>query len=64
MDNTTPPIPNSFAKNLFNIFPPVTFATVKKSDVGNVIIANSNPIVSIIIIVYFQMLVDFQFFGQ
>jgi len=46
---TTPAIPNNLAKNLLNPFPPVTFAMVKKSDKGNVIIANNNPNNSILL---------------
>lgn len=50
IESTTPEIPNNLAKNLDKPFPPLTFAMVKKSDKGNVTIANSNPIVSILLI--------------
>lgn len=46
-ERTTPPIPENLAKNLVIKLSPVTFATVKKSEVGNVMKANSNPIFSI-----------------
>lgn len=51
IERTTPETPNSLAKNLFNQLPPVTFATVKKSDNGNVVIANNNPSFSIIFLI-------------
>jgi hypothetical protein len=50
IERTTPEMPNNLAKNLVIPFPPVTFATVKKSDNGIVVIANNNPIFSIILI--------------
>lgn len=52
IESTTPEIPNNLAKNLDKPFPPLTFAMVKKSDKGNVTIANSNPIVSILLVNY------------
>ena len=49
IDRTTPPIPESLAKNLCRMLPLLTDATVKKSDVGNVTNDNSNPINAIIL---------------
>jgi hypothetical protein len=49
IERTTPVMPNNLAKNLVIPFPPVTFATVKKSDNGIVVTANNNPIFSIIL---------------
>lgn len=48
IDRTTPPIPESLAKNLWRTFPLLTDATVKKSDVGKVTNDNSNPMNAIL----------------
>lgn len=50
IERTTPIIPNNLAQNLVIPLPPVTFATVKKSDNGIVVTANNNPIFSILLI--------------